>query len=124
MLAQLPIQILCSGLSLAVLAGCSLPEPSASFDARDPAARSLAALDAAETRDERSVPELIAMLDSSDPALRLIACRSLRRITGESFGYDVSAPEPERDAAAERWAAWWRARSGDSDGADGAAELH
>lgn len=90
-----------------MLAGCSLPEQEASFDARDPNARSRAALQAMERGDHRAIPALITMLESGDPALRLIAANSLERITGKRFGYDPTAPASEREASIKRWVDWW-----------------
>jgi hypothetical protein len=45
------------------------------------------------------------MLDSDDPATRLLAIDALERITGETLGFDASAPETERRNAVDRWQA-------------------
>jgi len=104
--ARIPILI------FAVLAGCSLPQSDPGFDSSDPKARSKAAIRAAAAGDERAIPGLISMLDSRDPAVRLIAAEALERITGKTMGYDSSAADIERDAAVDRWAAWWESRTG------------
>ncbi|MEQ9617443.1 MAG: HEAT repeat domain-containing protein [Phycisphaerales bacterium] len=93
-------------------AGCSLPPSETSFDSRDPKARSMAAIEAAASGDDRAVPGLISLLDSRDPGLRLIAAEALERITGETMGYDATAPILEREAAIDRWVDWWRTRRG------------
>ena len=99
--------ILCGGPVLALaLASCSAPRPVASFDTLDPADRVRAALLTENPDDRRALAELVVMLDSDDPAQRLIASARLRHLTGRSFGYDHAAPEPERRAAADLWAAW------------------
>lgn len=72
---------------------------------RDPAKRVEAMVDAAATKDESAVPGLVARLDSQDPGERLVAINALKRITGETLGYDHAAPAAERDAAIERWRA-------------------
>ena len=98
----------------ACLGGCSLPPRDASFDSGDPAGR-LDALRAAAARGDRdAAPGLIGMLDSEDPGLRMLASASLKQLTGKDFGYDATAPEPDRRQAADRWQAWWEAegRSG------------
>jgi hypothetical protein len=41
-------------------------------------------------------------------AIRANAINELRRLTGEYFGYHHDLPRRERDAAAGRWATWWR----------------
>jgi len=51
---------------------------------------------------------LIEGLGHREDAIRESAINILRRITGEYFGYHHDLPRKERDAAAERWAAWWR----------------
>jgi type II secretion system (T2SS) protein E len=51
---------------------------------------------------------LIEGLGHKEDAIREGAINTLRRMTGEYFGYHHDLPRKERDAAAERWAAWWR----------------
>jgi hypothetical protein len=51
---------------------------------------------------------LIEGLSHKEDAIRETAINSLRRLTGEYFGYHHDLPRRERDLAAERWAAWWR----------------
>ena len=51
---------------------------------------------------------LIEGLLHKEDAIREIAINDLRRMTGEYFGYHHDLPRKERDASAERWAAWWR----------------
>ncbi len=93
--------------------GCS-PE-SASFDSREPGARLEASFRAVDTQNKASIPDLVRMLDSDDPAERLVAIRSLERLTGQTFGYDHAAPEDERAKAVERWVAWEKTRTDQSE---------
>jgi hypothetical protein len=65
-----------------------------------------AMLDAAATGDRAAVPGLISRLDSQDGGERLLAITSLKRITGETHGYEHAGPPAERDAAVARWRAW------------------
>jgi hypothetical protein len=51
---------------------------------------------------------LIEGLGHKEDAIRETAINALRRLTGEYFGYHHDLPRKEREAAAERWAAWWR----------------
>jgi len=46
-------------------------------------------------------------LHKEDP-VREASIQDLRRLTGEYFGYHHDLPRKDRDAAAERWAHWWR----------------
>ncbi|MGN6110816.1 MAG: hypothetical protein ACTHU0_37285, partial [Kofleriaceae bacterium] len=62
--------------------------------------------DGARTRHR--IEWLIEGLGHKDDAIRETAISDLRRLTGEYFGYHHDLPRKERDAAADRWAAWWR----------------
>jgi HEAT repeat protein len=59
-------------------------------------------------RRRHRIEWLIEGLGHKEDAIRESAINSLRRLTGEYFGYHHDLPRKERDAAAERWAAWWR----------------
>jgi hypothetical protein len=59
-------------------------------------------------RRRHRVEWLIEGLGHKEDAIRETAINVLRRLTGEYFGYHHDLPRKERDAAAERWAAWWR----------------
>jgi hypothetical protein len=59
-------------------------------------------------RGRHRIEWLIDGLSHKEESLREAAIRDLRRLTGEYFGYHHDLPRREREAAAERWAAWWR----------------
>jgi hypothetical protein len=59
-------------------------------------------------RRRHRVEWLIEGLGHKEDAIRETAINALRRLTGEYFGYHHDLPRKEREAAAERWAAWWR----------------
>jgi hypothetical protein len=59
-------------------------------------------------REHHRIAWLIDGLVHKDDAIRENAINDLRRLTGEYFGYHHDLPRKERDAAAERWVAWWR----------------
>ena len=59
-------------------------------------------------RRRHRIEWLIEGLGHKEDAIREIAINSLRRLTGEYFGYHHDLPRKDREAAAERWAAWWR----------------
>ncbi len=93
------------------LTACALPPRDTGFQSRDPAARLDALRDAVARNDRAAVPHLISMLDSEDPALRMFAQHGLRRLTGETLGYDYASPPAARRTAADAWAAWWERSS-------------
>jgi hypothetical protein len=59
-------------------------------------------------RRRHRIEWLIDGLGHKEDAIREAAIHDLRRLTGEYFGYHHDLPRRERDAAADRWAAWWR----------------
>jgi hypothetical protein len=59
-------------------------------------------------RRRHRIEWLIEGLGHKEDAIREGAINALRRLTGEYFGYHHDLPRKDRDAAAERWAAWWR----------------
>lgn len=87
--------------------GCSLPQQRASFTSVDPQERSLAALEASQRTDPANVPALLQQLRSDDPAQRMLSIHALERTTGQTMGYDHSAPLAEREAAIRRWNEWY-----------------
>jgi hypothetical protein len=59
-------------------------------------------------RKRHRIEWLIEGLSHKEDPIREAAIRDLRRLTGEYFGYHHDLPRREREAAADRWAAWWR----------------
>jgi hypothetical protein len=59
-------------------------------------------------RKRHRIEWLIEGLSHKEDAIRETAINDLRRLTGEYFGYHHDLPRRERDAAAARWASWWR----------------
>lgn len=95
---------------MVALAGC-VGSPAPSLDSSDPGAR-IAAVQrlAAEGDGDAEVAKLIELLDSDDAAERFFAIGTLRKMTGETFGYDHSAAGPDREPAVQRWNEWYAAR--------------
>lgn len=108
------ISLIAAAGALLTLAGCTAPARHPGFDSPDPVDRTLAAQRAVETNDQTAIPHLITMLASSDPAVRMVAQRSLERLTGQSLGYDHAASELQRQAAIDRWVAWYESEAGPS----------
>lgn len=87
----------------ALLAACSAPNPDDGFASDAPGADIAAIGKAARESDHSQIPELIRCLESDDPAVRWAASGALRKLTGETYGYDHAAPWADREAAIERW---------------------
>ena len=60
--------------------------------------------------DQGGLPMLIGLLESPDRKVRYKALEALQEATGETLGYDFGAPPAARQAAVERWRAWWDSR--------------
>jgi hypothetical protein len=60
------------------------------------------------SRQRHRIEWLIEGLSHREDTIREAAIHDLRRLTGEYFGYHHDLPRREREAAAERWASWWR----------------
>ncbi|MCX5747373.1 MAG: hypothetical protein NT062_33320 [Proteobacteria bacterium] len=60
------------------------------------------------SRRRQRIEWLIEGLSHKEDAIRAGAINDLRRLTGEYFGYAHDLPRKDRDAAAARWASWWR----------------
>lgn len=93
----------------ACIAGCA---GEASFDSPESAARLRAIQRAAAENDRSSIPRLIEMLDSDDPAVRILSIRTLESMTGQTLGYDPTAPSYERTPAVDRWQEWYASQQG------------
>lgn len=92
------------------------PDVEVGFESPDPQGRTIALARAAEKPDARAedLRQMIIMLGSIDSAQRMLAIGALKRATGgETFGYRHFDPEPEREAAKQRWVEWHQARYGE-----------
>ncbi len=93
--------------------GCSTPRPEKDVRNPDPSGKIPAYKEAVRARDRSAVRQMIKDLDSDDPAVRLFALVGLRRLTGETFGYQYFDDQRQRRPAIKRWEAWL---AGETDG--------
>lgn len=100
-------------LILMCVAGCIRTGPKEqAFDSPLPARRTDALTDRSKLEDPSTIPGRIELLDSDDPLVRMLALRSLEHMTGETFGYDHSGSQVERDQAVDRWVEWYERTGG------------
>ena len=98
-------------LAAAVLAalygagGCG-PAPQKVVTNPDPSGKIPAMKQAVQAHDLRAAPQLVKDLESDDGAVRFYAIESLRRLTGETFGYVYYQSDDQRDPALKRWKDW------------------
>ena len=88
------------------LAGCRPRGPRNALQDADPVFVIPAIRDAAESERLRDVPRLIELLESDDAAIRLTSIQALRRLTGETFGYEFWRDAEGRLPAVNRWKRW------------------
>lgn len=90
-----------------LLAGCGgIPRGQRVVTNPDPSAKIPAIKASVQTNDTSVVQQLIKDLESDDPAVRFYAIAGLQRLTGQTFGYQYYADEPQRAAAVQQWKAW------------------
>ncbi len=82
--------------------GCA-PQLKTSLAAKDPSAKVPAIKAAADADNREAVGKLVKSLSSEDAAVRLFSAEALKRITGETLGYEAYADPPAREAAVARW---------------------
>jgi hypothetical protein len=70
-----------------------------------------AAVEAGAAQDRQAVPYLVEALEHDAADVRLFAITSLRKITGQDFGYRPWAPSAQRQSAITRWRQWCGGRS-------------
>ena len=107
---NLPLILAAALVVLASLAGCRPGAPDRPLQDTDPVFVIPAVKEVAQEDDERDVPRLIELLSSEDAAVRAFTNESLRRVTGQDFGFQFWADEPQRDAAVARWKRYAAAR--------------
>ncbi|HWB19577.1 MAG TPA: hypothetical protein VG711_04695 [Phycisphaerales bacterium] len=97
------ICFLLSAVTLAVTPGCGPPATEARFDSANPSAKIYAIQRAEKDHDLSKLCNIIDQLDSDDPAVRLVAIGALRKLTGQTHGYEYSDSRPVRRAAIDDW---------------------
>ncbi len=96
---------------LALLAGgCAAPRPVRNVTNPDPSGKIPAIKQAVRDKNARAAPQLVKDLNSEDPAVRFFAIGALRRLTGETLGYQYFDDEPARTPAVKRWEQWLHER--------------
>lgn len=87
----------------ACLALASCAARGGGFEAADATARLRAIQEAAQRNDRAAIPRLVEQLDADDAAVRAMAIATLRRLTGEDYGYRDYDPPELRRTAIQRW---------------------
>jgi len=96
----------CDAAGIGCVAGGLRRDPRCAVTNPDPSAKIPAIKASVQTNDTSVVQQLIKDLESDDPAVRFYAIAGLQRLTGQTFGYQYYADEPQRAAAVQQWKAW------------------
>ena len=99
--------VLLAILALALAAcGCQPQTIAQPLQSDNPQVRIDAAVEAGRTRDQAAVPYLVDRLNDSEPDVRFFSFIALKKITGQTFGWNYASPPADRDAAVQRWRQW------------------
>ena len=72
----------------------------------DPAVRVKAAIEAGDQKDKGATPFLVDRLSDSDDVVRFVSFLALKKITGQTNGYDYRDSEQKREQAIAQWRQW------------------
>ena len=98
---------------LLATAGCKVgPKNFYAQDNLSPQVRSRAVTLGDDLPDAVAVPALIDRLNDPDSVVRLSAHETLKRRTGQDFGFVAWAEPADRARAVARWSSWWQSQAG------------
>ncbi|MBF0503596.1 MAG: HEAT repeat domain-containing protein [Candidatus Omnitrophica bacterium] len=86
---------------------CSLHAVAALHDP-DPGVRKAAAQITGALKVAQAISGLITLLADTDHDVQSTAAVSLKKITGEDFGFKARSSKTDKDDAIEAWRFWWR----------------
>ncbi len=92
--------------ALFFLAGCDSSPPTYDIRDPDPSLKIPAIKTAVQEKDLAHVRQMVKDLDSDDSAVRFFAVEGLRRLSGETFGYQYYEDASERAVAIQKWKKW------------------
>jgi len=103
---------ICCACGTLLFASCS-SAPKSFLSVSDPAAinRARAVAFGFQHSDAAAIPALIDRLTDDDPVVRLASHESLKKRTGQDFGYLPYAEGDELAASVSRWRQWWSSAS-------------
>jgi hypothetical protein len=74
----------------------------------DPRVRKTACQIVGALKLKQSISSLITLLSDADKSVQEAASTVLKKLTGEDFGFKVTAAKNAKDTAVEDWRFWWR----------------
>jgi len=91
--------------------GCVPPRPKLVVTDPDPTVKIPAIKKAVQEHDLGAARQMVKDLESDDPAVRFYAVEGLRKLSGESFGYEwYVQDDDDRAKALKQWQAWLKAQ--------------
>lgn len=95
---------------LAPTAGCARGRVNPVINSADPSEKIPGIVRAVRKRDLPKARHMVKDLASDDAAIRMFAIGGLRRLTGETFGYNYYDDEEAREPAVKKWQEWLAAQ--------------
>ena len=104
------IVLACGVMALAPFAGCGRGRVNPVIASNDPSEKIPGIVRAVRRKDLPKARHMVKDLDSDDAAVRMFAIGGLRRLTGETFGYNYYDDEDAREPAVKQWQQWLEAQ--------------
>jgi len=95
---------------LAPAGGCGRGRVKPDIHSPDPSQKIPGIVRAVRQRDLPEARHMVEDLSSDDAAVRMFAIGGLRRLTGETFGYNYYDDEDAREPAVKQWREWLAAQ--------------
>jgi hypothetical protein len=102
--------VACGAAVLAPTTGCARGRVTPAIRSADPSEKIPGIVRAVRKRDLPKARHMVKDLSSDDPAVRMFAIGGLRRLTGETFGYNYYDHEEVREPAEKKWQEWLAAQ--------------
>ena len=97
-------------IALAPSVGCARGRVNPVIGSNDPSEKIPGIVAAVRRKDLPKARHMVKGLSSDDAAVRMFAIGGLRRLTGETFGYNYYDDEDAREPAVTKWKQWLAAQ--------------
>ena len=101
--------VACGGILLAA-AGCGRGRVNPVISSNDASEKIPGIVQAVKHKDLPKARHMVKGLSSDDPAVRMFSIGGLRRLTGETFGYNYYDDEEAREPSVKQWQEWLAAQ--------------
>ena len=114
------LAIIATAVVTTLAGGCGNPgQLQADLQHEDPSVRMKAICKAGNAADKSAAPFLVDRLTDSQKDVRFFSIIALKRVTGQTMGWNYYDPPDERDQAVQRWRQWLKEECGHASGDSG-----